>query len=176
MKFLRFETEAAARSAFAQWIIEGSWPAYINAVAVDVVGIIHKPIGEPDELGKQDFETLPGFHINLSGAVADLAAFDIDPPDSPARVFAGWGANTGSETPASCTRRQGRLALLALGLLDEAEAAIAGIEDPAERRAGQIEYEAETWERSNLFVQQLWASLGGAPEGLDDAFRLAVTL
>ena len=78
--------------------------------------------------------------------------------------------------PASCTRRQGRLALLSLGLLDEAEAAIADAEDPAERRAGQIEYEAETWERSNLFVQQLWASLGGAPEGLDDAFRLAVTL
>lgn len=76
----------------------------------------------------------------------------------------------------SCTRRQGRLALLSLGLLDVAEAAIAGIEDPAERRAGQIEYEAETWERSNLFVQQLWAGLGGTPEGLDDAFRLAVTL
>lgn len=78
--------------------------------------------------------------------------------------------------PASCTRRQGRLALLGLGLLDAAEAAIAGIENPAERSAGQIEYEAETWERANPFVQQLWESLGGTPEGLDDAFRLAVAL
>ena len=78
--------------------------------------------------------------------------------------------------PHACTRRQGRLALLALGLLDDAEAAIAAIPNETERRAAQIEYEADTWERSSPFVQQLWDQFGGSSESLDDAFRLAVTL
>lgn len=78
--------------------------------------------------------------------------------------------------PQRCSRRQGRLALLALGLLEAAESAIASIADETERKAAQIEYEADTWERSNPFVQQLWAQLGGSPQSLDDAFSLAVTL
>lgn len=78
--------------------------------------------------------------------------------------------------PAFCTRRQGRLALLAHGRLEDVETAIAAIADPIEQRAAQIEYEADTWERSNPFVQQMWAQLGGAPEQLDDLFRMAVAL
>lgn len=78
--------------------------------------------------------------------------------------------------PHSCTRRQGQLALLSYGLLDEAEAAIAAIADPMGRRAAQIEYEADTWERHNPFLSTLWAQLGGTPESLDQAFALAVTL
>src|SRR5574337_86795 len=78
--------------------------------------------------------------------------------------------------PASCSRRQGRLALLQAGQLQEVEAAIGAIADPAQRMAAQIEYEADTWERANAFVQTMWEQLGGTPEGLDDMFRLAVTL
>ncbi|KFJ08877.1 hypothetical protein DR66_5951 [Delftia acidovorans] len=78
--------------------------------------------------------------------------------------------------PRSCTRRQGRLALLAFGLLDEAEAAIAAITDPVQMREAEIEYEADTWERSNPFLAGLWAQLGGTSESLDEAFVLAVTL
>jgi len=78
--------------------------------------------------------------------------------------------------PTSCTRRQGRLALLAHGHLDDVEALIAAITDPAERRAAQIEYEADTWERSNPTVQSMWSALGGTPEQLDDLFAMAVTL
>lgn len=78
--------------------------------------------------------------------------------------------------PHSCSRRQGRLALLMLGLLDSAEAAIAAMPDDADKRAAQIEYEADTWERSNPFLSALWAQLGGTPESLDAAFALAVTL
>lgn len=76
----------------------------------------------------------------------------------------------------SCTRRQGRLALLMLGLLEAAEAAIAAMPDGADRRAAQIEYEADTWERHSPFLSALWAQLGGTPESLDTAFGLAVTL
>lgn len=78
--------------------------------------------------------------------------------------------------PQQCTRRQGRLALLQYELLDDVENAIAAIADPIEQRAAQIEYEADTWERSNPFVQQMWARLGGTPDQLDDLYRLAVTL
>ncbi|MEE9872292.1 MAG: hypothetical protein PBV86_16110 [Delftia lacustris] len=78
--------------------------------------------------------------------------------------------------PRSCTRRQGRLALLAFGLDDDAEAAIAAITDPLQKREAQIEYESDTWERSNPFLQQLWIQLGGTPESLDEAFTLAATL
>lgn len=78
--------------------------------------------------------------------------------------------------PASCTRREGRLALLAHGHLAAVEAAIAAIPDPVERMAAQIEYEADTWERGNAFLQAMWAGLGGTPEQLDDLFRMAVTL
>lgn len=78
--------------------------------------------------------------------------------------------------PKSCSRRQGRLALLAFGLDDDAEAAIAAITDPVQKREAQIEYEADTWERANPFLQRLWAQLGGTPQSLDEAFALAVTL
>jgi hypothetical protein len=78
--------------------------------------------------------------------------------------------------PASISRRQGRLALLVLGLLDDAETAIAAIENDIDRREAQIEYEADTWERANPFLAQFWAQLGGRPDSLDDAFRLAASL
>ncbi|ABX34592.1 hypothetical protein Daci_1952 [Delftia acidovorans SPH-1] len=79
-------------------------------------------------------------------------------------------------THISCTRRQGRLALLMLGLLEAAEAAIAAMPDGADKRAAQIEYEADTWERHNPFLSALWAQLGGTPESLDEAFARAVAL
>lgn len=78
--------------------------------------------------------------------------------------------------PASVTRRQGRLALLAAGKLDTAEAAIAAIEDPVQRRAAQIEYEADTWERGNAFLVSLWQGMGGTLAELEELFRLADTL
>jgi hypothetical protein len=78
--------------------------------------------------------------------------------------------------PLQCTRRQGRLALLQAGYLTAVEQSIAAIEDTVQRMAAQIEYEADTWERDNAFLQGMWAQLGGTPEQLDDLFRLAVTL
>ena len=79
--------------------------------------------------------------------------------------------------PASCSRRQGLLALLAYGhRRADIEALIAAIPEEMEREAALIEYEAATWERANPFLQQMWAQLGGTPEQLDDLFRMAVTL
>ena len=79
--------------------------------------------------------------------------------------------------PASCTRRQGLLALLAFNFKrSDIEAQIAAIEGETEREQAQIEYEANVWERANPRLQHMWASLDGSPEQLDDLFRLAVTL
>lgn len=78
--------------------------------------------------------------------------------------------------PASCTRRQGRLALLNAGKLDAVETAIDAIADPTGKRQAQIEYDADTWERGNVFLQSMWATLGGTSEELDALFTLAVTL
>lgn len=77
--------------------------------------------------------------------------------------------------PQSVTRRQGQRALLDVGMLDDVEAAIEAIEDPIQRRAAQIEYEAATWERGNAFLQALWAQLGGTEQQLDDLFILAAS-
>lgn len=77
--------------------------------------------------------------------------------------------------PQRVTRRQGRLALLEVGKLDDVEAAIEAITDPVQRRAAQIEYEADAWERGNAFLQAMWAQLGGTPEQLDDLFVLAAS-
>jgi hypothetical protein len=90
MKFLRFTSEAAARAAFADHLTEdGAWPAYIGTVAVDVVGIIHRPTGNMLDDDVPEMAALPGFHINLSDSVPELAEFEIDPPTTPARVFFG---------------------------------------------------------------------------------------
>jgi hypothetical protein len=78
--------------------------------------------------------------------------------------------------PSRCTRRQGRLALLNAGKLDAVETAIDAIADPTAKRQAQIEYEADTWERSNPFLQSMWTALGGTSEELDALFTLAVTL
>ena len=94
MKFLKFHSEAEAITAFAPWATdEATYPTYIGTVAVDVVGVIHKPTGAmlQDSDGNEYPETAPvdGWHINLSDSVPELAAFEITPPATPSRVFAG---------------------------------------------------------------------------------------
>lgn len=83
--------------------------------------------------------------------------------------------------PQQCTRRQGRLALLQtphgeVTKLDAVEAALEAITDPMQKRAAMIEYEADTWERSNAFLQAMWAQLGGTEQQLDELFTLAAAL
>ncbi|SDZ49099.1 hypothetical protein [Delftia lacustris] len=118
--------------------------------------------------------------LNTDGNVANTI---IATPEVAERLHSGaWRIAAEQYEPAppvahiSCSRRQGRLALLMLGLLEAAEAAIAAMPDDADKRAAQIEYEAGTWERHNPFLSTLWAQLGGTPESLDQAFALAVTL
>ena len=83
---------------------------------------------------------------------------------------------TYNSIPRSCSRRQGRLALLQAGYLESVEQFITNIEDPVQRKAAEIEYESDLWERNNAFLQSAWQALGGTQEDLDSLFSLAVTL
>ena len=78
--------------------------------------------------------------------------------------------------PDACTGPQGQLALLELGKYQAARTYIDGIQDPEQKLRAEIEWSRPSWERANPFLQAIWAALGGTPGGLDDAFRLAVTL
>lgn len=78
--------------------------------------------------------------------------------------------------PERITRRQGRLALLQAGHLADVEAAMAALADPIERMAAQIEYEAETWERSNPWIERTGAAVGLSAEQIDELFIRAASL
>lgn len=83
--------------------------------------------------------------------------------------------------PKQCTRKQGRLALLqtpheGTNKLEALENLINSIPDPIQKKAAMIEYEADTWERDNLFLQSMWSQLGGTDQELTSLFELAVTL
>lgn len=105
-----------------------------------------------------------GKRINV--ITGEITVIEYDPPAYIAPVV----------VPDSCTRGQGRLALLDAGKLLTVEAMISGIPDDVDRMRAQIEYERETWERANPFLQQMWANLGGTSEELDALFTTAVTL
>ena len=94
MKFLKFNTEAEAIAAFAQWTTEDApIPVYIGPMAVDVVGVIHKPTGsalqDADGNSYPEMAPIPGWHINLSGSVPELSTFEIAAPATHSRIFAG---------------------------------------------------------------------------------------
>lgn len=78
------------------------------------------------------------------------------------------------QVPTSVTMRQARLALLAAGLLDDIEAALAAIPDETDRRTAQIEWEyAQDVVRDSPWVQQLAAALGLDAAMLDELFVMA---
>lgn len=79
--------------------------------------------------------------------------------------------------PSAVTMRQARLALLAAGLLDDVDTAIAAIADATTRRAAQIEWEfSNELQRGNPFVATLGAALDLTPAQVDALFVEAAGL
>lgn len=73
--------------------------------------------------------------------------------------------------PSEVTMRQARLALLAAGLLDDVEAAINAMSDPA-KAAARIEWDySNTLRRDHPLVATLGVGLGLTTEQLDNLFR-----
>lgn len=78
-----------------------------------------------------------------------------------------------STVPQRVTMRQARLALLAAGLLDDVEAAIAALPSPA-KEAAKIEWEySQEVHRTHGFVAQLGPALGLDDAALDALFVAA---
>lgn len=69
------------------------------------------------------------------------------------------------------SRRQGRLFLHQMGLLEQVEAAIT-----ATGKVAEIFYESEVWLRSDTFVNSLGQQLGLSSEQLDEMFNAASLL
>lgn len=107
---------------------------------------------DPEQLGRDLYAAA------MSGEYGDISPYVAPPEPEPEPPY----------VPQQVTRRQGRLALLDAGKLAAVEAAVesAGM-------AAQIEYEADTWERGNAFLQSMWAQLGGTEAELDALFILA---
>lgn len=75
------------------------------------------------------------------------------------------------------SKRQARLALLQVGMLDNVDAAIAAISDEAQRRQALINWEyADTIERLSPWIMALASGLGLDDDALDGLFALAATL
>lgn len=68
------------------------------------------------------------------------------------------------------SRRQGRLALLEIGKLEIVEDLITQAGKEAE-----IEYQADSWNLDNPFLQGLWFALGGSMVELEALFLTAST-
>ncbi len=118
-------------------------------------------------------------------ATAALTAFEIvHSLADDSRCASGWSYAGGDvvapsvtvPVPAEVTMRQARLALLAAGLLDDVEAAIAGMDEPA-KTAAQIEWEySNALQRDNALVSVLGPALGLSSNQIDDLFRAAAQL
>jgi hypothetical protein len=82
----------------------------------------------------------------------------------------------GSGVPQEVTMRQARLALLGAGLLDDVDAAINAMAEPA-KTAAKIEWEySQTVQRHKGLVAQIGSALGLTSEQIDDLFVMASTL
>lgn len=172
--YLKFEDEAAGRTALGNWLVDGAWPTYIDSAAVDVLGIVQRPTGEILQTPAGEvpvYAAIPGWHVNLSERVPALQAHEIDPPATPDRVFAGGEQIDVPRVPVKVTRRQARQALLLAGLLDKVQPAINAIPDQLQRSLAQIEWDDSLeFERSRPLLVQLGYALGLNDSGLDAIF------
>lgn len=147
-------------------------------------GVIHSHIGEAELdgvklAGRYAFLSLDEGIVGEDRTASLLLALDPHTyKGPPLRVLLG-GANydPDSGVPHAVTMRQARLALLAAGLLDDVEAAIAAIPDPARRKAAQITWEfSSEVQRKNGLVSQLAPSLGMTEAQIDALFVAARAL
>jgi len=184
--FLQFDSEAVAFEAFASWLEDGAMPAYIGLAAVDVVGIIQRPTGEVLQTVEGEIPVLaplPGWHINLSESVPELATYEIEAPGTPARVFAGSGSVEVQRVPVEVARWQAKLVLMrtqgqnGANLWDELMAmrvAMADSENAVLLDAALLE--VLNWRRTSPTVEWAAQQLGLNSAQVDELFIAAAAL
>ena len=75
------------------------------------------------------------------------------------------------------TRRQFRLALLDVGLLDDLETAISNIEDKAEKRRIEIEYtESDKFARTSEIVKTMFTLINQTEDQINELWEKALAL
>ena len=75
------------------------------------------------------------------------------------------------------TRRQFRLALLDVGLLDDLETAISNIEDTAEKRRIEIEYtESDKFARTSEIVKTMFTLINQTEDQINELWEKALAL
>lgn len=86
-------------------------------------------------------------------------------------------ADKKSKIPRTVSMRQGRLALLAAGLLDNVETTLSELSDESSRKKAQIEWEyAQTIDRDSVWISMLTSALGLTEDQLDELFIAASKL
>lgn len=116
------------------------------------------PVAEPLFWVDVDDDVRPDTHEWRDGAAALIPEPEPAPP----------------VVPESVTQRQARLALLQIGKLDEAEAALNGITDAALRKAALIEWEfANEILRDHPLIAQISAALNLTEQQIDQLFMRA---
>jgi hypothetical protein len=97
--YLAFESEAAANAVLftqvpTEWDEEGNataWEPRQSYRNIDTIGVIYKPVGEPDADGVQSMAALVGWHVNVRLVEGEdgeaLEPFKVE-PKSPVRI---WG-------------------------------------------------------------------------------------
>lgn len=184
--YLQFSSEAAARIALSAWIVDGHLPAYIGSAAVDVVGFVYRPTGEVNSTPEGDVPVMaqvPGWHINLSERVAELQQYEIEPPATPDRIFAGSDVVTPSRVPAEVACWQAKLALMqqvdgqGVTLWDRLQQLRESLTDVEQQTMLDAAMnEVLNWKRYSPTV--LWAAeqLGLTPQQVDERFIYAYAL
>jgi len=184
--FLQFIDEAAAAAVFFPWSDDGSTPAYVGNAAVDVVGALQRPTGEVIQSEDGEIHVLapvPGWHINLSESVPELAQYEIDAPVTPVRVFAGSGESQPPRVPTEVTRWQAKLALMhqvdeqGVSLWDRLQQLLESLTDTEQKTMLDAAMnEVLNWKRYSPTV--LWASeqLGLTAQQVDERFIYAHAL
>lgn len=184
--FLQFIDDAAAVAAFSQWSDDGTIPAYVGGAAVDVVGTVQRPTGEVLKTEDGEIPVLapvPGWHINLSEPVPELAQYEIEAPAAPARVFAGSGEIDVPRVPAEVARWQAKLVLMRTpgasgsNLWDELMAMRAAM--PDSENAVLLDaalLEVLNWRRTSPTVEWAAQQLGLSSAQVDELFIAAAAL
>lgn len=136
--------------------------AQINASNIvtgvaDLAGVVDEPHMVP--IGGMHIELI-GQHCDRSGEVVVFTPVPVVPA-----------------VPVSVSMRQAKRALLAAGLLDLADQAIAGIADDTERRAAQIDWTSATDVRRDWpLVASIAQALGLTDQQIDQLFVAASQL
>lgn len=187
MKFLRFESEAAALSALAEFLgPQQQWPAYIRSAAVDVVGVVYRQTGGVLQTSYGPVPELApksGWHINLSERVPELQQHEIEPPATPDRVFAGLDMAPPLRIPSEVARWQAKLILMRTpsqngsNLWDELMAMRAAMPDSENSvLLDAALLEVLNWRRTSPTVEWAAQQLGLSSAQVDELFIAAAAL